>query len=139
MDDEGQHDMAERLRAGTFPGDEEFAFYTRALGGAVLVTPLEEPHTVPCIYGEGPVRCEMGFVYSVDGAGNSAGHYVLLQSWAPQTEPCEDPDGADTPAGRPAAKPAYATSLDGSDLDEEKTASSPHSTLNESSPLKPFV
>ena len=42
MDDEGQHDMAERLRAGTFPGDEEFAFYTRALGGAVLVTPLEE-------------------------------------------------------------------------------------------------
>ena len=47
----------------------------------------------------------------------------------------EDPDAADTSAGRPAAKPAYAMSLDGSDLDEGNammSASSPHRTVNQS-------
>ncbi|CAE7346144.1 PIF1 [Symbiodinium natans] len=83
MESEGAHDMAGSLRRGAYPGDEEFAFYTRALGGAFLLTPLSEDKAFPVIHGEGPVHCELGFVYSTDGAGYSSGHYVLLRSWAP--------------------------------------------------------
>ena len=85
MEAEGEPTMANRLKAGGYPGDEELAYYTRALGGAVLVTPLEEAHGFAVIHGQGPVQCEMGFVYARDGAGHSSGHYVLLRSWATAT------------------------------------------------------
>ena len=82
MEAEGEMTMASQLKAGGYPGDEEFAYYSRALGGAFLVTPLEEAQGFAVIHGLGPVQCEFGFVYSRDGDGHAAGHYVLLRSWA---------------------------------------------------------
>ena len=48
MEAEGESTMANRLKAGGYPGDEELAYYTRALGGAVLITPLEEAQSGFC-------------------------------------------------------------------------------------------
>ena len=82
MDSEGQAAMADKLRRGGYPGDEELEYYTRYLGGAVLVTPMSERESFPVIHGYGPVQCEVGFVWSRDGSGHASGHYILLQSWA---------------------------------------------------------
>ena len=82
MDFEGQETMANKLRRGGHPGDEEFDYYTRVLGGAVLVTPMGESERFPVIHGSGPVQCEVGFVWSRDGSGHASGHYILLRSWA---------------------------------------------------------
>ena len=83
MDLEGQEDMASRLRGGAYPGDEEFSYYARVLGGAFLITPIDEARGLRAIHGNGPVCCELGFTYSRDASGHSSGHYVLLRSWQP--------------------------------------------------------
>ena len=93
MEAEGQSDLAEGLRRGKYPGDEEFAFYARVLG-PFLVTPLQEADAFPVIHGRGPVQCEMGFVYSTDAAGHSSGHYLLLRSWAVVRPKIRDPTAA---------------------------------------------
>eukprot|EP00434_Breviolum_minutum_P045362 symbB.v1.2.040649.t1/scaffold7408.1/size11443/1 len=123
MEAEGETAMANQLKAGGYPGDEELAYYTRALGGAVLVTPLEEAQGFAVIHGQGPVQCEMGFVYARDGAGHSSGHYVLLRSWATAT--LEDMAQAPpiqrrrirgkqtTPAGYPSIPTTMPTTLEG--------------------------
>ena len=83
MDLDGQEDMASRLRGGAYPGDEEFSYYARVLGGAFLITPIDEARGLRAIHGNGPVCCELGFTYSRDASGHSSGHYVLLRSWQP--------------------------------------------------------
>ena len=127
MEAEGQGTMAQRLRAGGYPGDEEFGFYTRALGGAFLVTPVDEPNAVACIHGEGPVHCELGFVYSVDAAGGSAGHYILLQSWAPV------PSSDKTAPGEVACQ--YSDTAPSAEAAAAKRGASPHKpTLSRTQP-----
>lgn len=82
MDSEGQAAMADKLRRGGYPGEEELAYYTRFLGGDVLVTPMSEGESFPVIRGYGPVQCEVGFVWCRDGSGHASGHYILLRGWA---------------------------------------------------------
>ena len=111
MESEEEYSLAQRLRRGGYLGDEEFAFYARVFGAAFLATPLEDTNAFPVIHGAGPVHSEFGFVYSVDGAGHSSGHYVLLRSWAAATP-------SDTEAATPAAhcaQPAHIVPLDDSD------------------------
>lgn len=82
LDSEGQAAMADKLRRGGYPGEEEFAYYTRFLGGDVLVTPMSERESFPVIHGYGPVQCEVWFVWSRDESSHASGHYILLRSWA---------------------------------------------------------
>lgn len=48
LDSEGQAAMADKLRRGGYPGEDEFAYYTRFLGGDVLVTTHVRTRKLSC-------------------------------------------------------------------------------------------
>ena len=69
------------------------------LGGAFLITPIDEARGLRAIHGD-----ELGFTYSRDVSGHSSGHYVLLRSWQPLPVVLEPGNGVTTRSRRPGSK-----------------------------------
>ena len=101
MDSDVRRDMASRLRRGGYPADEECAYCFRVLGGAFLITLIDEARGLQAIHGDGPVCCEPGFTHSRDASGHSSGHYVLLRSWQPLPAILGPGSGGATGGARP--------------------------------------
>ena len=78
----GYAEQAEDIAQGAFPEGQALHWYAEELGGSILITPSFADVTY--VYGQGPIVAHVLNHYQVGEDGESAPHFLLLQSWIPQ-------------------------------------------------------
>lgn len=80
----GATEQAEEIMRGVFPEGQALNWYAEEVGGSILIT-IDYWNSISMLFGEGPIVAHILNHLQVGPDGHEAPHYLLLQSYLPQS------------------------------------------------------